>query len=152
MKQFKVFLFNSLLMILSSFILQIIKLIFNIYISNKIDNETLGIFGLIMTTYFFGIALASSGINIACTRVVSEEMSFSNDFGIKKASKNCISISLIIGLIASTIFCYFADFITSACFHSKVSCNIVYLIAIALPLISISSSIARIFFSSKENL
>lgn len=139
-------------MMISSFFLQIIRLIFNIYISNKIDKESLGVFGLIMTTYIFGITLASSGISIACTRVVAEEMSFGNYFGVKKASKNCIIISLIIGLIASIIFGYFSDFITVVCFHSKVSCNIVYLIAVALPLISISSSITRIFFSHRQSL
>ena len=152
MKRFKVFLFNSLLITISSFILQIIRLVFNIYITNKIDKESLGTFGLIMTIYLFGITLASSGISIACTRVISEEMSFGNNFGIKKASKNCIVISLFLGLIISALFCYFANFITSTCFHGKVSCNIVYLIAIALPLISISSSITRIFFSSGKSI
>ena len=139
-------------MMSSSLILQIIRLVFNIYISNNIDKESLGVFGLIMTIYIFGITLASSGISIACTRVVSEEMSFGNHFGVKKTTKNCIVISSVIGLIASVLFCFFADFITSICFHNKVSCNIVYLIAIALPLISISSSITRIFFSNWKNL
>lgn len=60
MKRFKVFLLNSILMVISSLFLQIIKLIFNIYISNKISREALGVFGLIMTTYLFGITLAAS--------------------------------------------------------------------------------------------
>ena len=60
MKRFKVFLLNSLLMVGSSFILQIIRLIFNIYVSNKIEREALGVFQLIMTTYLFGITLAAS--------------------------------------------------------------------------------------------
>ena len=152
MKRFKVFLFNSLLMIGSSFILQIIRLVFNIYISNKIDKESLGVFQLIMTTYMFGITLASSGVSIACTRVVSEEMAFGNSFGIRKSSKNCIMLSLIIGTLAATAFCFSADFITKVCFHSKVSNVIVYLIAIALPVISISSSITRIFFGCKKSV
>lgn len=139
-------------MMLSSFVLQIIRLTFNIYISNQIDKESLGVFGLIMTVYLFGITIASSGISIACTRVVSEELSFENHFGVKKASKNCIYISLTIGLIASTIFCIFADYITTVCFHGKVSKIIVYLIAIALPIISISSSITRIFSCGKKSL
>lgn len=152
MKRFKVFLFNSLLMIGSSFILQIIRLIFNIYISNKIDKESLGVFQLIMTTYMFGITLASSGVSIACTRVVSEEMAFGNSFGIRKSSRNCITLSLIIGTLAATAFCFSANFITRVCFHSKVSNVIVYLIAIALPVISISSSITRIFFGCKKSV
>lgn len=60
MKKFKVFLFNSLLMVVSSLFLQIIRLLFNIYVSNKIDREALGIFQLIMSVYMFGITLAAS--------------------------------------------------------------------------------------------
>ncbi len=60
MKKFKVFLLNSLIMVASSFVLQIIRLVFNIYVSNKISREALGIFQLIMTTYMFGITLAAS--------------------------------------------------------------------------------------------
>ena len=150
MKRFKVFLFNSLLMMASSLILQIIKLVFNIYISNNIDKESLGVFHLIMTIYIFGITLASSGISIACTRVVSEEMAVCNDFGVRKSSKMCIYISLIVGILASTFFCFFADFITNVCFHNKVSKIIVYLISIALPIISISSSIIGYFLAVRR--
>ena len=137
-------------MMSSSLILQIIRLVFNIYISNNIDKESLGVFHLIMTIYIFGITLASSGISIACTRVVSEEMAVCNDFGVRKSSKMCIYISLIVGILASTIFCFFADFITNVCFHNKVSKIIVYLISIALPIISISSSIIGYFLAVRR--
>ena len=60
MKKFKVFLLNSLLMVGSTFALQLIKFVFNIYVSNKIEREALGVFQLIMTVYLFGITLADS--------------------------------------------------------------------------------------------
>lgn len=60
MKKIKVFLFNSILMVGSTFALQLIKFIFNIYVSNKIEREALGVFQLIMTVYLFGITLAAS--------------------------------------------------------------------------------------------
>lgn len=47
-------------MVGSSLFLQIIRLIFNIYVSNKIEREALGVFQLIMTAYMFGITLAAS--------------------------------------------------------------------------------------------
>ncbi len=60
MNKFKVFLLNSLLMVGSTFALQVIRLVFNIYVSNRIDREALGVFQLIMTVYLFGITLAAS--------------------------------------------------------------------------------------------
>lgn len=132
-------------MIISSFALQIIRLVFNIYVSNKVTSEALGVFHLIMATYMFGITLASSGINISCMRVVSEEFAFGNDYGVRKSSIKCIKISLFLSLLASFIFYMNADFIVKCCFENKVSSNMVYLICVALPLISISSAITGYF-------
>ncbi len=47
-------------MVGSSLFLQIIRLVFNIYVSNQIEREALGVFQLIMTAYMFGITLAAS--------------------------------------------------------------------------------------------
>jgi stage V sporulation protein B len=74
MSKFKIFMINTLILFSSSLILQVIGIVFNIYISNKIGSEALGVFTLIMSVYIFGITLASAGINIATTRVVSEEL------------------------------------------------------------------------------
>ena len=145
LNRFKKFLLNSLLVTASSLILQIIKLLFNIYISNKVSSEALGVFGLIMATYYFGITLASSGINISCMRVVSEEFALGNDYGVRKTSKKSIVLSIIFSLFASFCFYINSERIVSVFFHSKVSTNIVNLICYALPLISISSAITGYF-------
>ena len=130
---------------LSSLILQFIKLGFNIYISNKITPETLGVFGIIMATYMFGITLASSGITITCMRLVSGELALGNTIDIRNSSRTCIVISLFLSLITSLLFFIGSDFIVKYCFENKVNKNIVYLISIALPLISASSAITGYF-------
>ena len=145
LRRFKIFLFNSVILVLGSLLLQVIRLIFNIYISKRISTEALGVFQLIMATYMFGITLAASGINIASTRIVSEEMAFGNDYGVHAASRKCISIAIFISIIASLIFYLNGDFIVSHFFENRVSVNIVYLICLALPLISISSAISGYF-------
>ena len=48
-----------------------------------------GVYQLVMTVYLFGITLATSGINLAVTRVVSEELALDNLGGIKKVMKRC---------------------------------------------------------------
>ena len=150
LKRFKIFFLNSILMVIGSLILQIIKLIFNIYISNKITTEALGMFHLIMVTYIFGITLASSGINITCLKIVSEELALGNFDGVVKSSKKCVYISLLFSLIASFIFYTNSNFIIQYCFKNKVSSNIVHLICIALPLISVSSAISGYFMAVRR--
>ena len=110
MKKIKIFILNSIVLLVSSIILQIIGMFFNVYISNKIGSEAVGVFSLVISVYLFGITLATSGINIASTRVISEELAFNNDSGVKAATKKCIFISLITGIIGSLLFCIFCDF------------------------------------------
>lgn len=118
---------------------------FNIYISNTIGEEAVGVFSLVMSVYMFGITLASAGINISATRVVSEELACKNEAGAKKAAQRCVLFSLIFGVCASLIFFVFADFITIHCLHNRISKNVIYLICIALPFIAMSSAINGYF-------
>lgn len=145
MKTLKIFVLNTLILLFSSVILQVIGLFFNIYISNTIGEEAVGVFSLVMSVYTFGITLASAGINISATRVVSEELACKNEVGAKKAAQRCVLFSLIFGICASLIFFIFADFITIHCLHSRISKNVIYLICIALPFIAMSSAINGYF-------
>lgn len=145
MKTLKIFVFNTFILLLSSVILQVITMFFNIYISNTIGEEAVGVFGLVMSVYAFGITLASAGINIASTRIVAEELACKNEVGAKTAAKRCVFFSLISSICASLIFFIFADFITIHCLHSRISKNVIYLICLALPFISMSAAINGYF-------
>lgn len=150
MKKIKIFILNSLVLLASSIILQIIGMFFNVYISNKIGSEAVGIFTLVMSVYLFGITLATSGINIATTRVISEELAYNNYSGVKSATRKCIVISLITGLLASIIFFIFCDFIIVDCLHNRVSHKIIYCLCFALPFISMCSAINGYFVAVRR--
>ena len=76
MRRVKVFLFNGFLLVFSGFIMKTIEMFFNVYISNKIGTEAIGIYQLIMSVYLFFITLANSGINLATTRIISEQEAY----------------------------------------------------------------------------
>lgn len=145
MKNLKIFVLNTFILLISSVILQVITLFFNIYISNTIGEEGVGVFSLVMSVYTFGITLASAGINIASTRIVAEELACKNEVGAKFAARRCLLFSLIFGISASLIFFIFADFITVHCLHNHINKNVIYLICLALPFISMSSAINGYF-------
>lgn len=145
MKILKTFILNTIILFFSSVLLQIISMFFSIYISNTIGEEAIGVFSLIMSVYTFGITLASAGINISTTRIVSEELACKNEIGAKKASQRCIFFSLLFSTCASLIFFILTNFITTYCLHNRISKNVIYLICIALPFISMSSAINGYF-------
>ena len=144
------FVVNTLILVFTSVLLRIIGMFFNIYISNKIGQEALGVFQLIMSVYMFGITFACSGINVAATKVIAEELAVGNETSIKKITRKCIVISLITGMLASCTLFIFSDAITSYCLHDKVSKNIIYWICLALPFISMSSAMNGYFTAIRK--
>ena len=145
MRRFKFFIFNTSFLIITSLIFRGIDIYFTAYISKKIGSEMLGIFNLIMSVYLFGITLATSGINLAVTRVVSEELALDNPGGVKKVMKKCLYITLITSISTSLIFWANTDFIIEKCLQSKVDKSIVHLFCLALPPIAMSSAISGYF-------
>lgn len=103
MRKLKVFLINGIVLTATSFLLQTIGLFFNVYISNKIGSESVGVFQLLMSVYTFFITFALSGINLSCMRIISEEIAKGFSGNTKKAMKYCLAYSLLFGGLAGVL-------------------------------------------------
>lgn len=125
-------------------------LIFNIYISNQIGAEAVGVFSLVMTVYLFFITVATSGLNIAVTVIVSEKFAINKEKTGIKAIRTCIFFSLLLGITASILILLFSNFITTNCLHNMVSSKPLFYIAIGLPFIAMSSCISSYFTSVRK--
>lgn len=64
--------FNSLLLCLSAVLMRVVGVSFNVYVSNRVGAEAMGLYSLIMSVFGFALTLANSGINLAVTRCVAE--------------------------------------------------------------------------------
>jgi stage V sporulation protein B len=98
-----------------------------------------------MSVYTLFITLASSGVNLATSRIVSEQMAYGKEDDIRTAVKKCINYSLFMGVISCIILFLFAPYISTYWLHSKVSYIPLRIIAISLPFLSVSSSINGYF-------
>lgn len=145
LKRFKFFIFNTSVLIITSLIFRGIDIYFTAYVAQKIGSEQIGIYQLVMSVYLFGITLATSGINLAVTRVISEELALDNNGGVKKVMKRCLYMTLITSIFTSLIFWVNADFIVLHWLHNKVSKSVIYLFSLALPPIAMSSAISGYF-------
>lgn len=151
MRKVKVFLFNGILLTLTSLAMQTIGVSFNVYISNKIGSTAVGVYQLVMSIYMFTITIASSGMNLAITKVVAEECASGSSSGIKKVVKKGLFFSFLFGF-ATCIFLYvFSPFIAENWLHSQISGMPLKILAFSLPFLSMSSSING-YFSALRNV
>ena len=146
----KLFLINGTILTSTALLMKFAALIFNIYISNQIGSEAVGIFSLVMAVYLFFITVATSGLNIAVTVIVSEKFALNKNKQAIKAIRTCIFFSLILGITAGGLILLFSDFITNKCLHNMVSSKPLFYIAIGLPFIAMSSCINSYFTSIRK--
>lgn len=146
----KLFFINGTILTLTALTMRFATLIFNIYISNQIGTEAVGVFSLVMAVYLFFITVATSGLNIAVTVIVSEKFAINKEkIGIK-AIRTCIFFSLLLGIISGGLILLFSSFITDKCLHNMVSSKVLFYIAIGLPFIAMSSCITSYFTSVRK--
>lgn len=112
MKRSKVFLINAVILSASSIVVQAIEVWYKVYITNIAGTQAMGLFQLIMSVYSFALTLALSGINLAATRLVAEEIG-SNDGNVKLAVKNSLIYSLTFGFVSAILLFCFSNLIAN---------------------------------------
>ena len=145
LRKTKLFFINGFILTSTALLMRGVGLIFNIYVANKVGSETIGIFSLIMSVYMFAITIATSGIGIACTCIVSEEFEKKNFITGLKAVRTCMFFALLLGIGSSIIILITSPIISHLWLNDAVSSKPLYTIALGLPLISISSVIGGYF-------
>ena len=135
----KIFFFNALLMSVTSIALRMVMVRYNVYLADKLTAEGMGIFSLVMTIYGFAVTVATSGLSLATTRIVSEEASLSCDKGIKVAVFRCALFALFLSFLSFLIIYLFSDFISVKIFQKRLSKQFVKFLALCFPCISVSS-------------
>lgn len=141
---------NGIILTITAFVMKSIGMLFNLYVSNKIGSEAVGVFSLVMSVYLFAITFATSGLSLACTCIVSEQFAKKNYFDGLKAVKSCCVFSLFLGVSSSFLVLLFSNIISKIWLKSVISQTPLYLIAVGLPFISISSVINGYFSAVRK--
>lgn len=151
MRKTKLFLINGVILTITALLMRGIGMIFNIYVANKVGSEAIGIFSLIMSIYAFAITIATSGLNIACTCIVSEEFAKKNYLNGLKAVKSSIFFAILLGIFSSFLILIFSPTISHIWLKDAITFVPLSCIAFGLPLISISSVISGYFASVSKS-
>ena len=125
-------------------------MVFSLYVSNKIGSEAVGTFGLVMSVYMFAVTIATSGIGLACTCIVSEQFANNNFVNGLKAVKSCVLFAFLLGLSCSFLVLICSNMISEIWLKSVISSKPIFLISIGLPFISVSSVINGYFSAVRK--
>ncbi len=160
MNRLRRFMFNGILMAIVALIMRTVAVSFNVYISNKIGAVAMGLFTLITTVYGFAITFATSGINLATTRLVAQSLGDTADVkGIPKEKsgavncilRKCLIYAFIFGSAATVILWAFSEKIGVDILRDARTVRSLKVLALTLTPIAVSSVLGG-YFSAVRNV
>lgn len=103
MRTKKQYLYNALLLTAVTLLMRTVSVSFNVYVSNKVGAEAMGLLSLVSGVYNFAVTLATSGIHLATVRTVSERLSETKGAENRKCLVACLSYAAFFGTLSSLL-------------------------------------------------
>ena len=150
MKRIKLFVMNSLILSVTSILMRTIGVSFNVYISRKIGFSGMGLIELIMTVYSFAIILATSGVGLAATRLVAEELANKSDAGVNEAMRKCLTYCLAFGIAAALLMLLGAEFAGTYLLKDARTIKPLRILSVCLPFIAVQSAVYGYFTAVRK--
>lgn len=145
MNRLKRFAANAAILGGVSIFMRIISVSFNAYAANAVGAQGIGVFSLIMSAYVFAVTVATSGINLAVTRLVSEELGRGNAAAAVAAMKKCVLYSIFFGTAAALGLFFFARPIGVHLLGDARTVVSLKALSVSLPFIALSNVLAGYF-------
>lgn len=137
--------FDGLLLTATALIMRTVGVAFNAYISDKMGESGMGLFSLVMSVYTFAVTFATSGINLAATRLTAEAMGRGSDIEIRCAMRRCFVYSLFFGCVGGIGLYAGADFFGGVLMGDERTVPSLRLLSFGLPFLSVSAALAGYF-------
>lgn len=150
MGKYRGFVYNALLLIGVSLMMRTIGMYFNVYISNKVGAEAMGVYSLIGGIYGFGITLATSGVNLAVTRLVSEALGSGKARESGRIMTRCLLYAACFGLLAFVLIFSLAETIAYRWLDDLRTIRPLRILAASLPPIALTSALSGYFTARRR--
>lgn len=139
------FIKNFFLLTFSTLIINIIEMITNVYITNKIGTTVLGSYSLIMNVFNFLVTVSLFGIPLAITKIVSENDELKKNKTIELSSKIACKICAIISISVCIFTILNRDLLVSFFLHNSTTSDVFIILALSLPFIALTSCFCGYF-------
>ena len=101
---------NAIILSACTLLMRTVAVAFNAFCVNKVGSEGMGLFSLVMSVYTFAVTVATSGVNLASTRLTALYYGKNQGKSVKSAMRKCFLYSFAFGTAASILLYIFSDF------------------------------------------
>lgn len=146
-----VFIKNALILTVSSLVIRFIGMFFRIWLAGAVGSEGMGLYTQIFSFYVLASAFASTGINTAVTRLVSEELANGNPKCVRKILTKCVAVTLFVAFCSAIIIFFGADFISERLIGDPRATEAIKTLTFSLPFMGLSSCLKGYFIARKKS-
>lgn len=145
-----IFIKNALILTVTGLLIRFIGMLFRIWLASAVGAEGIGLYSQVFSFYMLASAFASTGINTAVTRLVSEELARGNPKGVSFILSRCIAVTLIIAGLSICVIYFGADFIAGTIVDDPRAAPSLKTLTFSLPFMGISSCFKGYFIARKR--
>ena len=131
-----------------------VSVAFNIYINNRIGAVAMGLFTLISSVYGFALTLATSGISLATTKLVSEALGGlpenQKNVSVRAIMKKSLGFSFLISFIISLLLYFLSPAISENILKDSRTLTSLRVLSFSLVPIALSSSMSGYFIAMRK--
>ena len=140
---------NTLLLTATAFLMKTVDVSFNVYLSNRIGADGIGLFQLITAVYGMAITFSVAGIRLAAMRLVADNIALGK-YNDRQIMRRCLIYSIVCGTVIAVILSGFADLIGSKWIGDIRSVPSLKVLSLSLPFVSMSAALNGYFTSVKK--
>ncbi len=118
--------------------------------SNKVGAQGIGLYQLVISIYFFAATFSTTGISLTVTRLVTDFIAQRQYDKAKSTIRKCLTLGIIISLLAGSIMFIFAEQIGNYIIHDHNSILSLKILAPSLPFVAISSCFRGYFYAVRK--
>lgn len=139
MKSKKQYFYNALLLTAVALLMRTVSVSFNVYVSNRVGAEAMGLLSLIGSVYGFAVTLATSGIHLATVRTVAEGIERSGGTENRACLGACLKYAAFFGTLSTVLLLILAAPIGNRILHEERAVRALRMLAFTLLPIALTS-------------
>ncbi len=146
----KQFFKNAAILTITALILRGVGMLFRVYLADKVGCEGMGLYQLIISVYMLASTFATTGVNTAITRLITDELVCGSKKSVGAILKRAIFLITVIGIASSLLIYNFAPFISINFIKDSRAIPALKILAFSLPFMGICSCIKGYFIARRK--
>ncbi len=146
----RAFLKNTAILTGASLALRGIGMVFRVYLAAQIGAQGMGLYQLITTVYNLALTVATAGLGIAATRLVTEELALGGGGRLRSLCGKLLVVALAMGLTAAAAQFFGADFAAGAWIKDSRAVPALRILALGLPVAAVASCLQGYFMARRS--